>query len=331
MAVFKHLKYKEQQLAIYVIGGILAAGTLLVIILQISDAKRTGTEAIRNVNIVHGQLKAYNDVITTLSRQIELNRVEYPLLWNVEQYACKEKELLGNQWHDHTICHDFGKPTKNMVMYSFGVGVDCSFDLEMIAKYGLTVHAFDPSPASVRYIDRQSHAFPKQFHFHEWGLWNFDGIIEMQRKDEAQHSVVRLDGTAPYSSFQMYTLQTIMQKLGHTTIDILKIDIEGSEWVVFEKLLRAAYSYHDIDLFERMGIKQIITEFHHPNYDMKYGQGKSAPDVNIIIQKLNALGYYTFDIGELRENFQYREMSFIKIKDKTLVRVTSGKHVYDYI
>ena len=34
------------------------------------------------------------------------------------------------------------------VIYSFGVGDNVAWDLEMIRRFGCTVHAFDPTPAS---------------------------------------------------------------------------------------------------------------------------------------------------------------------------------------
>ena len=35
------------------------------------------------------------------------------------------------------------------VVYSFGVGDNVAWDLEMIRQFGGTVHAFDPTPASI--------------------------------------------------------------------------------------------------------------------------------------------------------------------------------------
>ena len=35
------------------------------------------------------------------------------------------------------------------IVYSFGVGEDVTFDLALIDRYGMTVHAFDPTPKSI--------------------------------------------------------------------------------------------------------------------------------------------------------------------------------------
>ena len=38
---------------------------------------------------------------------------------------------------------------------------------------------------------------------------------------------------------QLYTLETIMDELGHAWVDVLKVDIEGFEWGVLEGLVGA--------------------------------------------------------------------------------------------
>jgi len=38
------------------------------------------------------------------------------------------------------------------------------------------------------------------------------------------------------SIYKVQTLATLMSNLGHTWIDVLKIDIEGGEWNIFKKL-----------------------------------------------------------------------------------------------
>src|SRR5262245_50410445 len=60
------------------------------------------------------------------------------------------------------------------VVYSFGVGVDVSFDLEIIARLGVDVHAFDPTPLAIDWLRRQQ--LPPKFHFHTFGIAGFDGL-----------------------------------------------------------------------------------------------------------------------------------------------------------
>src|SRR5678816_3326419 len=40
-------------------------------------------------------------------------------------------------------------------VYSLGIGTDITFDLSLIEAYGLTVHAFDPTPGALAFVSGQ--------------------------------------------------------------------------------------------------------------------------------------------------------------------------------
>ena len=58
------------------------------------------------------------------------------------------------------------------------------------------------------------------------------------------------------------TLKTIMAELGHTYIDILKLDVEGSEYGFLEAAL---------DQFDCPPVEQMSIEWHHFVFDKRYG------------------------------------------------------------
>lgn len=143
------------------------------------------------------------------------------------------------------------------VIYSFGTGRDLSFDLALIARHGARVHAFDPTPASVQWVHRQT--LPPGLIFHEIGLANFDGSMEFHapRKATSAHfTPVRRykAGVDEVVSAPVRKLGTIMRELGHERVDLLKIDIEGGEYDVIADIVAGA-----------MPIGQLLIEFHH-NY-----------------------------------------------------------------
>ncbi len=43
----------------------------------------------------------------------------------------------------------------NSIIYSFGVGTDISFDMELITRYGCSIFAFDPTPRCIKWIESQ--------------------------------------------------------------------------------------------------------------------------------------------------------------------------------
>src|SRR5438309_1074360 len=79
---------------------------------------------------------------------------------------------LGSEYGGWTIRPD--RLESSSIVYSFGVGEDVSFDLALIARFGATIHAFDPTPRSSAWVMAQR--LPSAFVFHEWGIANFDGL-----------------------------------------------------------------------------------------------------------------------------------------------------------
>src|SRR2546422_4337553 len=91
-------------------------------------------------------------------------------VWSRPEIAVKSS-ILGNPGASWCVAHTALR--KDSVVYSLGVGTDISFDLELIARTGVVVHAFDPTPRSVEWIRNQH--LPIEFVFHEVGVADYDG------------------------------------------------------------------------------------------------------------------------------------------------------------
>lgn len=121
---------------------------------------------------------------------------------------------------------------ENSICYCVGVGVDCSFDIELAARFQANVFSFDPTPSSVEYMQSVSHPRLK---FLPWGVWKHDGNIEIfpqQRNSITNLSVTPSGSQEIGTTVPCFRLKTIMEKLGHKHIDLLKIDIEGAWYEV---------------------------------------------------------------------------------------------------
>ncbi|HEX2251242.1 MAG TPA: FkbM family methyltransferase [Gemmatimonadales bacterium] len=164
---------------------------------------------------------------------------------------------------------------QNSVLYSFGVGRDISFEREMIEQYGLTVHAFDPTPRALSWIATQR--LPARLHFHELGLAAFDGIASFQAPIKSKFesfSMVRQSGQGSPIQAPVRRLQSILDMLGHTKVDVLKLDIEGAEYDVLSDVLAGGCA-----------IGQILVEFHHRWREV------SAAQTHRAISSLSRAGY----------------------------------------
>jgi FkbM family methyltransferase len=140
------------------------------------------------------------------------------------------------------------------VIYSLGVGEDISFDLALIERHGYIVHAFDPTPKVRAWIESQS--LPDEFKFHAIGIADFDGEADFYlppRQNYISHSMIRARQYGESAiRVPVAKLSAEMARLGHTRIDLLKMDIEGAEYAVLTEIIQ-----------KKLEVKQIVVEFHH--------------------------------------------------------------------
>lgn len=141
------------------------------------------------------------------------------------------------------------------VVYSGGVGNDISFEHELVRHFGCNVILFDPSPTGLATMQRAEHQIP-HFKFVAAGLARENGTLHLappQNADEG--SWYSQPAKAAHIQVPCFSLSTAMQRNGHTHIDLLKLDIEGSEYGVIEEILA-----------RRIPVKQICVEYHHPYF-----------------------------------------------------------------
>jgi FkbM family methyltransferase len=161
-------------------------------------------------------------------------------------------ERLGSEYGGWNVALDL--IDRSSVVYSFGVGEDVTFDLALISRCGVVVHAFDPTPRSIAWVRKQE--LPKELLLHEYGLADHDGDVYFyppENPAHVSHTVLERPATQTRRiQVPVKRLRTILSELGHEQIDILKMDIEGAE-------------YRVLDDMEESGIRpvQLLIEFHH--------------------------------------------------------------------
>lgn len=125
------------------------------------------------------------------------------------------------------------------VAYCGGVGLDATFDFALSDEMGMEVHSFDPTPGSIAYMERENRG---RVHFHPWGMLDRDEVMRFHAPANQQHAnwfIDNLHGTDDFFEAPCLTMKTIMERLGHTEIELLKIDIEGSWGPVLDAMLRS--------------------------------------------------------------------------------------------
>ncbi len=183
--------------------------------------------------------------------------------------------------------------SKDSIVYSFGIGEDISFDKAVISRHQCNVYGFDPTPKSIAWIKNQ--ILPETFHFSEYGIGTKNEMVSFylpKNKEHVSGSTVIQKNVEEENNLEveLKSLKSIMDIFGHYHIDVLKIDIEGSEYDVIENILQ-----------EKIPVTQILIEFHDRFFNTKHPRSKP------IVEKLKMNGYEIFGISDT-----YEEISFVK-------------------
>merc|ERR1712195_407137 len=226
-----------------------------------------------------------------------LNWIREPYVGHRVMHKCAHEEHLD----EHYICYDhFPPPSERAepcIVYDMGIREQPGFGKTLAEKYPqCQVHAFDPSPIAVAFqasddeTAKALRALPN-YHFHPYGSGAF-GDTELL--------------------LEVKTLKTIMKELGHTHVDVLKLDVEGSEFAFLESAL---------DDFDCPPVEQMSIEWHHYNFDSRYGGGAS-PEMNAIATYLhdrcNVKQYQiAFESGGWEDNFEWLKDAYLQLRFNT--------------
>jgi FkbM family methyltransferase len=207
-------------------------------------------------------------------------------LWQGAQIKCQRMKL-GKEGACWCVCpRDL---SASSVVYSIGVGEDVSFDLALIKRFGLQVHAFDPTPRSIEWLQKQ--IVPPEFVFHTYGVAGFDGncaFLPPENPAHVSHSIVARESSRPAIEVPVHRMGSIMKMLGHEQIDLLKMDIEGAEYDVLGDMLACG-----------IPVKQLLVEFHHRWPHIGIEKTKQA------IHALNGAGYRIFSVSPSGEEYGF--------------------------
>jgi FkbM family methyltransferase len=138
--------------------------------------------------------------------------------------------------------------------YLAGAGGDVTLDLELVRRYGVTARSFDPV---LDYVERAAHdgRDEPRFSAHHVAIAGADGPIRMQITHDVRSgslSAAGLYDSHSYIEVPGRSLPSLMTELDDGRIDLLKLDVEGSEYELFPKL--------DLD---SLGVKVFAVQLHH--------------------------------------------------------------------
>jgi FkbM family methyltransferase len=144
------------------------------------------------------------------------------------------------------------------VCYCAGAGVDVTFDLGLVERFGCEVVTIDPTDESREHV---AGADPGgRLRFVAAALWREDGELEMFVAADPAHRTLSSDDlqrTGRSVHVPARSLPSLMAEHGHERIDLLKLDVEGAE-------------YELLDAAPALGVRVLCVEM-HPTRGLRAG------------------------------------------------------------
>jgi len=204
---------------------------------------------------------------------------------------------------------------KNSIVYSVGVGEDISFDILLSDKYNCNIYLIDPTIRAknhyneaidfflnnklfsgniqsdyYKHINGKNPNFDKLFYI-DIGVWDKKDTLKFYKQYNKSHvSQTLIDGMYgnEYDIVNVDTIKNIMNNLNHTHIDLLKLDIEGAEINVLNKMLD----------------DEIYPDYLCIEFDLKLKNKDNNNLTEKLIKRLNKFGYNILVDEELNITFK---------------------------
>jgi FkbM family methyltransferase len=122
-------------------------------------------------------------------------------------------------------------------------------------RYGSTVFAFEPMDAGLKKMRQVLAAYPN-VHIYDYGLSDGDQNATMALAGPGS-SIYSETSRVGFAKVKIRDVVDVLDELGLTRIDLLKVNIEGGEYDLFDRLIEAGWLRR---------IDQILIQFHewHP-------------------------------------------------------------------
>lgn len=154
---------------------------------------------------------------------------------------------------------------ENSIVYLGGAGEDISFDLKLQDKYNCWIVVIDPTKKAIKHYEEVKIFYKdNKFNFTgniqkdyikniknlnidfnkiiflDIGLYNKKDLLKFYKQDNSNYVSQSLENNMfgnNYDIVKVDTIKNIMNDLNHDNVDLLKLDIEGSECDVLDKML----------------------------------------------------------------------------------------------
>jgi FkbM family methyltransferase len=124
--------------------------------------------------------------------------------------------------------------------YSVGVGEDVDFERRLSGESRAKQWLFDPTPRSIRFMSRSESKILRA-EFRSVGVWKQDTRMRFHAPRSAlhvSHSITESVGNDQGFDADCRTVRSLMKELGHESLQLIKLNVEGAEDQIIESMLQ---------------------------------------------------------------------------------------------
>ncbi|NND66400.1 MAG: FkbM family methyltransferase [Halioglobus sp.] len=129
---------------------------------------------------------------------------------------------------------------------------------EMQQRYRCTIHAFEPEPRNYRQLEKRT-AGDTHIHAYSYGLGERNETVRMSLEFLGSTAFGKIEGKqgVDWEEAEIRDVAALWPELGLQTVDMMKVNIEGGEFPLFERMI-------ECNLLER--VDTYLIQFHewHP-------------------------------------------------------------------
>ena len=224
------------------------------------------------MSFIKNKLSAFKEIINTWRRRA--------IILKYVPYTKTKLVQFGNSYGGYCLSEALLSDKKQRIVLSFGIGEDLSFSQDIMDKTNSRIFAFDPTPRSEKYVLHHPLSLSDSFVFFAYGLSNDNKkqVFYMPKvKEYVSCSTHKQEWVGNETILvDMHTFDWIVKDLGLKSIDILKMDIEGSEFDVMDEILSNG-----------IPIETICMEVH----DYLFKDGTAYPKLKGLMKLIGQNGY----------------------------------------
>ncbi len=157
---------------------------------------------------------------------------------NNRQYIKPSFQKLGDKGFDWPVI--LSMLNRESTIICAGIGTNITFEALLADKTSANIHLFDPSKHAINHFNNFYQNNP-QLILNQLGLSNTSGVVKFFKDENPEVgslSAANLSHSSTFFELPVTTIDGYLKSINKGRVDYLKMDIEGAEYGVIERLLQ---------------------------------------------------------------------------------------------